>query len=148
MAKKSIREVLHYNPQTGNFKSLKTGRNNVGYVAKDGYRRIYFGRRQYLAHRLAWLWITGEWPRQDIDHINRKRSDNRWRNLREVSRSVNCRNNRLNGRAGVSWDNPGQGRRAGWKVYIWRQKVGHIHIGRYKTKAKAMQIAALFLGGS
>lgn len=154
MAKASIltaarlRELLHYNPKTGKFRHLKGGRNKwrstVGYVAKDGYVRIYFERKQYLGHRLAWLWMTGQWPKQDIDHRNRRRADNRWCNLRNVTRSENCKNNKLQGRAGVSLDKSVPERASRWKVYIWRKNVGHIHIGRYATRKAAMKVAKLF----
>ena len=89
-----VRELLDYNPETGDFISLGRGRGRgsryfgcvVGYRRPDGYVAVYFGKKQYLAHLLAWLWMTGEWPKNDVDHINRNRSDNRWSNLRDVTR--------------------------------------------------------------
>lgn len=146
------REVLDYNPLTGLFKwksrQIYRGRfthirNNfptVGALSKkDGYIRIQFGGRPELAHRIAWLWMTGEWPKQDIDHINRKRADNRWHNLRELSRSKNCRNRKYNQRAGVHFDKEIKK----WRVYIWREKIGHIHIGIYHSEALALKISHL-----
>lgn len=60
--------------------------------------------RTFLAHRLAWLWMTGEWPVEDIDHIDGKRWNNSWTNLRAVSRAINSRNQRKrdNNRSGVT----------------------------------------------
>ncbi|WP_428999737.1 HNH endonuclease signature motif containing protein [Stenotrophomonas maltophilia] len=51
----------------------------------------------YRQHRLAWLYMTGQWPSGEIDHINHDRSDNRWHNLRDVSHQANQQN-----RAGAS----------------------------------------------
>lgn len=70
----------------------------AGNTNHAGYVRIGLGgakSNSYMAHRLAWLYMTGEWPVADIDHINGKRSDNRWVNLRSVSRSVNLQNQRV-----------------------------------------------------
>ncbi|MFW4291481.1 HNH endonuclease [Salmonella enterica subsp. enterica serovar Paratyphi C] len=46
-----------------------------------GYIRIYINKKWYLAHRLAWLYVTGKWPINVIDHINRNKADNRFINL-------------------------------------------------------------------
>lgn len=95
-----LRELLHYDQNTGVFtRLLKTSpTSNVGdiagYRAKDGYHAIWLCGRTYYAHRLAWLHVHGVWPAADIDHINGKRSDNRFTNLRDVPRSINCQNQR------------------------------------------------------
>jgi len=74
-----------------------------------GYISISINRNRYLAHRLAWLYENGDWPKQDIDHINGNRSDNRIENLRDVSHQVNCQNKRSIGKQntsgflGVNW---------------------------------------------
>lgn len=66
----------------------------------DGYRVItIFGnektRPQYRSGRLAFLYMTGHWPEWDVDHKNRKRGDDRWKNLREATRSQNLRNRQM-----------------------------------------------------
>lgn len=75
---------------------------------KQGYRFIGIERRHYKAARLAWLWMTGEWPSHDVDHRNRDRADDRWENLRHATRSQNGCNRGLSrntsGFKGVSWD--------------------------------------------
>ncbi|WP_223553388.1 HNH endonuclease signature motif containing protein [Pseudomonas sp. BF-R-01] len=91
-------DALHYDPETGIFtRKIQTcGRVKVGdvagYVRDDGYRMIRVRVRQYLAHRLAWLMVTGKFPENQIDHINGSRGDNRWCNLRAVTNTENDRN--------------------------------------------------------
>ena len=93
-----LRELLHYNPDTGLFTWLvsTTRRIRVGAVAgtlvTSGYVSIGVDRDLHRAHRLAWLYVYGEWPKHDIDHINGNRSDNRIANLRDVTRTVNLQN--------------------------------------------------------
>lgn len=77
---------------------------------KDGYIKIIADQRQYRAHRLAWLFMTGAFPEKgmDIDHIDGDRANNRWSNLRLASRSQNNMNTRhvrshTSDHRGVSW---------------------------------------------
>lgn len=93
-----LKELIHYEPSTGVFTWLgdRGGRSFRGKVAgseKDnGYREITVDGFQYLAHRLAWLYVNGTWPSNDIDHINGDKSDNRIDNLRDVFPYVNLHN--------------------------------------------------------
>jgi hypothetical protein len=95
-----LREMLDYDPLTGIFRWKKRQRNNtcnVGQVAgttpnNQGYCRVALDGRQYRAHRLAWLHVYGEWPAQDIDHIDRNRANNAIANLRDVSNRRNSWN--------------------------------------------------------
>ena len=65
----------------------------IGKPSKNrGTVRIRIGSNIYKGHRLAWLYITGSWPVDDIDHKDRDPSNNKFDNLRDVSRSVNCVN--------------------------------------------------------
>jgi len=57
-----------------------------------GYRQGRIFKRNYRAHRVIWLMMTGEWPTDDIDHIDQNKSNNRWANLRAVTHRENCRN--------------------------------------------------------
>jgi hypothetical protein len=95
-----IRELLSYDPDTG----LLTWRVRpsmgvrqgaaAGSLRKDGYLAIRIRMQTMLAHRLAWMWMTGEWPPAgfEIDHSNADRADNRWCNLRLATRSQNRMN--------------------------------------------------------
>lgn len=93
-----LKELLFYDPETGEFHWLRNGKVAGG---KDhGYLRICISGKLLKAHRLAWLYVHGYFPEHDIDHINRVRDDNRISNLREVSRTCNARN--ASGKAGSS----------------------------------------------
>jgi hypothetical protein len=85
-----LREVLRYEPDTGEF--FRTNGKLVGTTDKQTYIRIRIDGTNYKAHRLAWLYVFGEWPIKLIDHINGIPSDNRLANLRDVTHSVNLQN--------------------------------------------------------
>ena len=92
-----LRSLLSYNPETGLFTWLvATSRcTKIGKVAGHFGKRyvdIKIDTRTYLAHRLAWLYMTGKWPLDQIDHINLDPHDNRWGNLREANASQNSAN--------------------------------------------------------
>ena len=109
-----LRQLLSYNPGTGVFTwlvALRLGKpagDVAGTLGADGYISISILRRKYKAHRLAWLYLHGEWPKDEIDHINGDRADNRLANLRPATRHKNSANkrrysNNQSGRKGVNW---------------------------------------------
>lgn len=120
-----LRELLRYEPSTGDFVRLVSTSSNAragmvaGSAKKDGYIKIRVDGRIYAAHRLAWLYMTGEWPEHHIDHVNGDSYDNRWANLRNVDRHTNLQNqwrahkNNKTGLLGVSVH------RAGYQADIW-----------------------------
>ena len=86
-----LRKLLNYAPATGIFR-WRGGRGVVkgkvaGSVRSRGPIIIRIDRKLYRANRLAWLYITGKWPKQEIGYINRNTSDTRWANLREMTPS-------------------------------------------------------------
>jgi hypothetical protein len=85
-----VRSVLNYDAISGRF-TWSNGKP-AGTRKDSGYIRIIINGSSYYAHRLAWLYMTGEWPAHDIDHKNREPSDNRWSNLRHATRSENNAN--------------------------------------------------------
>lgn len=144
MAKKNLtaqrlRMVMRYDPATGLFERLIRTHNRwkpgptAGTLRPNGYVIICVLAKQYRAHQLAWLYMTGRWPIDDIDHINRERSDNRWANLREATRKENMENaktqhNNTSGFRGVYWDK----KRLVWVAAIQHHKRA-IYLGRFQT---------------
>jgi hypothetical protein len=104
-----LKELLDYSPDTGGFtwrvNRARTAKANAPAGTKNnvGYIRIIVCGKQYSAHRLAWLYVHGEWPVGEIDHINRDKADNRLANLRQVTRSENCQNKDPAKLPGITW---------------------------------------------
>lgn len=137
------REILGYNSETGVFtwKTRRGARAFAGAVAgsldRKGYQVIIINRRTYMAHRLAWLIMYGNWPLDQIDHINNVKSDNRLANLRQATGSQNLSNVPLtkrnkSGVRGVSW-NPN---RRKWVAEI-RVNTKLKHLGYFEDIADA-----------
>lgn len=114
LTQERLKEVLHYNPDTGVFTWLKeTGRKiKIGKVAGSingqGYIQITCSDKNYLAHRLVFLYMEGKFPLEQGDHKNHIRHDNRWCNLRKTSNQENQRNasmriDNTSGFTGVCW---------------------------------------------
>lgn len=93
LTQERLKEVLLYNHHTGVFTSRSNDYRRRGKKKLDqGYVRIRIDDGLFRAHRLAWLYVTGAWPKHELDHINGVRHDNRWANLREAPRSMNMQN--------------------------------------------------------
>lgn len=135
-----LKKLLNYDPKTGIFiwKEIHSKSRHVsvgdeaGSIRSDKYSAIKLFGKAYLAHRLAWLYMTGEWPINDIDHINLVRNDNRIANLRLATKAENMRNrpiykNNTSGAKGVVFVN---GTR-------WRVRVSYngkkIHLGYFTS---------------
>lgn len=109
----NITDQLHYDPETGKLtwkvsKSGVTVGMEAGSLNKNGYVHIRVMGKNYQAHRLIWLYVTGKLPTKHIDHINGIKNDNRWCNLREVSiyennLNVGKQSNNTSGYKGVSF---------------------------------------------
>lgn len=152
IAELRLRALLNYDSETGIFSwRIRNGKMIAGQIAgstshKFGYRYIVVKGHRIAAHRLAWLFVHGQWPSSVIDHINGNTDDNRIENLREATRQQNSRNARLcatnkSGFKGVSWDK----RRNTWKACIQIDRKTKM-IGRYadaKDAARAYEESAL-----
>jgi len=115
LTQERLKELFYYDRHTGYFirRSTRGGQKKGTFAGSDqgeGYLRIRIDGERYLSHHLAWLYVYGELPVCEMDHINRNRSDNSIKNLRLADREINTRNvgvrkDNKTGIAGVSWCN-------------------------------------------
>ena len=151
-----LKSVLDYSPETGIFtwristSNRSPAGSKAGVTGPKGYVYIGVDMKRYLAHRLAYFYMTGEWPASVIDHINGDASDNRWANLRPATIAENNwnskpRNTNTSGHKGVSYSKS----KKKWTARIYKNYRLHI-IGYYQTKEEAIEahkIAAVELHG-
>lgn len=115
LTQERLKTLLHYDPDTGVFTyacarpKVRVGAEAGHTHAGHGYRQIKIDGKLYLAHRLAWLYVYGEWPTELLDHVNRNRVDNRLCNLRSSDKYLNRQNtgtpvNSTSGAKGVTWN--------------------------------------------
>jgi hypothetical protein len=151
-----LREILDFNASTGEFiwrhrpasdfvddRAFRIWNTRyegsvAGCIKSDGYRRIRIDSIAYMAHRLAWLYVHGEEPSEEIDHINGQRSDNRFANLRAASRLENSKNTSIcshntSGTMGVSY----RAVHDRWRAYV-KVNGKQIDLGEFKFKADAI----------
>lgn len=93
LTQQRLKEIFYYDPASGAFQRLK-GKKKVGTYDRDGYVKIRVDGKCYRLHRIAWLYIYGELPKNEIDHIDGNRANNSINNLRDVDRSTNQQNQR------------------------------------------------------
>ena len=139
LSQDELKELLDYDPATGNFTWIKSSAKQIGVgeiagtITCYGYIQIKICKKCYTAHRLAFLYMTGNWPNNQVDHINRIRNDNRWINLRQCSHSQNLGNStkrcdNTSGYKGVVLDK---------RDNTWQAKIGGKNIGRFTSKEDA-----------
>lgn len=127
-----IRELLDYDHETGDliWRVDRTGGTRAGDIAgsikSNGYRMLKIDGTLYTAHRVVWAWHHGDWPVNEIDHIDRDPLNNRIENLRDVDRAVNLAN------------------RASWKAGYGRKGV-RPHRNRYVAEI-TIDRATVFIG--
>jgi hypothetical protein len=144
----TLRFHLNYDPATGLFYrrlagntykpgDLAGGRQTTGYIS------ISVCGKMYYAHRLAWLYMLGEWPATQLDHKNQDCSDNRWDNLRVATHAQNNQNkparvDNKSGAVGVSW-------RKSHKLWQARITVAgrDIHLGYFPRKEEAIAVRVI-----
>lgn len=158
MDAKDVKKHVEYNPKTGlfvrrarlpedfrpkgqlsaeslcrSYNSRLAGKPALTAISR-GYRIGRVGKKNLMAHVVAWAYVNGEWPDGDIDHINGDRSDNRIENLRVVSRADNLRNRGVckrnkSGEIGIYWAKDRN---------KWRVELANTKIGSYDTKEEAI----------
>lgn len=143
LTQKRLKELLYYDPETGIFtwEKGRTGTAFKGSVAGNinttGYIRIKIDGKLYNAGRLAFFYMTGSFPKLQIDHINRIRTDNKWNNLRDVSPETNSinkkvRKDNISGISGITWNKDSKK----WRVGI-RVKKKQIFLGYFNNLCDA-----------
>ena len=136
-----LRQLLLYTPETGEWVWLVSRGNAAkgslaGSVGERGYRYIGLDGHRHRSSRLAFLYMTGSVP-ELVDHINRQRDDDRWVNLRSVTKSCNSQNrsqqsNNSSGFAGVSFHKASKK----WRATI-RARGALRHLGLFLTAEEA-----------
>jgi len=146
LTQEQLQQLLSYDPDTGIFTNLKSrGRVKIGSVAgskySNGYICIAIDSKRYLAHRLIWLYVYGEFPANQIDHINEVKDDNRLVNLRLATNQENNHNistpnkNNTSGYLGVYWYKPYGKWLAQIKVNGKDKHLGYFDTGEEASKA-------------
>lgn len=144
ITQRQLKEALKYDPETGLFYWLQSRRRNVrragdiaGLPRKKGYSQIWIDNKPYSSHRLAFLYMTGEWPKV-VDHVDGDITNNRWNNLRECHGSTlnNANMKRpsrnTSGVKGVSWSSAS----GKWYASIMRHGKS-FNLGYYESKDHA-----------
>lgn len=153
---KYVRECFDYNAEKGEFtwkqrplhhfasqhgqkccNAYYAGKPAKGCPNTKGYLQIRVNKKLYFAHRLAWLHFYGEHPKDQIDHINCIKTDNRISNLREATNFENSRNTKINSRnksgfKGVRWH---------VRDKVWRAEIRinkkYVYLGSFKSPEEA-----------
>lgn len=144
-----LKKLLHYDENTGIFTWLVSKAKRIqvgsvaGYITPRGYIYINIDKKLYLAHRLAWLYIYGTWPINQIDHINGIKNDNRIENLRDVTVRKNSQNKKIhrNGKLVGCYFNKNNKK---WRAKI-QIKNKDYHLGLYNTEQEAHEAYLKFL---
>jgi len=137
-----LKEVLRYEPETGFFfwrvrkaNCISIG-DRAGSLSSDGYWHLRIDGKQYKAHRAAWLYVHGAFPKGHLDHKNQIKTDCRIENLREATREQNLANQgsrkSYSNLRGVYW-RKAMGK---WGAQISRNRK-HIHLGFFSTAEEA-----------
>lgn len=134
-----LRERLQYDPLTGLWVWLKTPRKGwagcpAGTIDAYGYRVIKIDGQSYKASRLAFLYMTGDWPPDEMDHFDTKPWNDVWTNLRPATRTENNSNRSMrtdnkSGAIGVFWNSARN---------KWCAQVGRVYLGLFETIEEAV----------
>jgi hypothetical protein len=143
LTQERLKELFFYDPLVGDF----VRRINIGHRVKkgdiagsnySGYLMTMIDGKRYLNHILAWLYVYGYFPENDIDHKDQIKHHNWISNLRETSKQCNMRNcktrtDNTSGIKGICWDK----RTKRWFVSM-TINTKHKYLGRYKNFENAV----------
>jgi len=151
VTQKELKQLIHYNPDTGLFTWLVDcgpGRPNQGDIAGrtqikscgKSYHDVCINKKRYYAHRLAWLYMTGEWPVDKVDHDDGNGVNNKWSNLNAATNIQNGQNvrKRIDNRSGCTGVHLHQSS-GKWQVYINENKIRY-HLGLFSDFFEAVCI--------
>lgn len=146
-----LKELLNYSHETGVFtwarprRGVKNVGAKAGQLDRKGYVRITIDGKKYQGHHLAWLYVHGEMPTNQIDHINEQKGDNRIVNLRCVTSAQNTQiakvNKAANGRGGCSYHK----RSKKWQVSVLIEGKKK-HLGYFATEEEARSFYISYRG--
>jgi HNH endonuclease/AP2 domain len=137
-----VRELLHYDPKTGQFRWRERpgGRHSpsAGHVSRQQDGRYFkIDGSIYSEHKLAWFYMTGRWCKPTIDHRDGNITNNRWNNLRRATASQNNANRRRPRHNTSGYKGVYRSRRSGqWCAHIGRNGQT-IHLGTFPTPQAA-----------
>jgi len=144
LTQETLKSLLYYNAETGIFTRRATSSSaaKAGDVAggktKCGYISIRVNGRKYYAHRLAWLYMTGEWPPYQIDHDDHIRHNNKWDNLNKATNQDNQKNGTMqkNNSSGITGVDQCK------RNKMWRARIGvngkDVFLGYFMDKFEAI----------
>lgn len=141
-----LKNIFMYDPHTGVFTNLiSRGRAKAGkiagYLGAGGYLRVKIDYEEHYLHRLAWLFVHGNMPPDQIDHINGRRDDNRLCNLRLADNSQNNQNRTLQSNSTSGFKGVSLHKKSGlWFAYA--QAKGIRKSAGYHRTAEEASIAA------
>jgi hypothetical protein len=145
ITQQQLKELVNYDPYSGIFTLAKHRKGTtrkigevIGSLTKTGYLETCINQKSYYLHRLAYLYMTGEMPKNYIDHKNRNKTDNSWNNLRCVTQQENLENDVLPRKHG-SLGYRGVYRHGNKFMAKINHKGKQIHLGQFNTVEEASQ---------
>jgi hypothetical protein len=139
-----LKELLNYDPETGVFTWASSPHRNdlvgkqAGGVTDRGYIKIRLDGIKHRAHRLAWMYVHGHWPKDRIDHINGDTTDNRIANLREAMQHENGQNRRVSKSSAAGLLGVCKQQNNKWVAVICLHRKRH-YLGTFATPEEAHQ---------
>jgi len=143
LTQSELKSILDYDPTTGIFTWIDVPKNTyligkqAGAIHKHGYPCITIKGSKFMAHRLAFLWMQGQFPKEYVDHIDGNRSNNKWSNLRTATMRENGQNQAIH-RMGHK---PGTHLLKKKLVKPWESYIElrgkRVHIARFQTEDEA-----------